>query len=410
MTEMAQEETLVDDVLQEEASIVEEELSIDALFEEKPAKTEAPGEAGVKTEAELAKEKLKTEITAAEIASITKSVLTGLVDGNVNRTTTPWFVWLVGTVLVYAIAALGLSFIFVLLTVPIVLFLRQLAIKRMARRSLHYATAASLRRHLPDHESVEWINNLFATVWTNYRKFIEAEVQAKAAVKLNESLPTQIKRVDLEKFSMGDFPPRLEDFKVFKHNTKQLVLDASLIWDSTLQVAVAVTPAIGGGKLPLARFSVRDLFLSVRVRLTVDLVQNVYPFARRAALQLTEAPQMDVGVAALGLRVLELPGVDWVKRLVIKNLCELLCHPARVEVDVLRLLGLNEADVLERERSAKEKVSRLKGAAGAAGKLISGTVGAAADLGKAALKGGGKAVVAMGGGAIKGATVLGGAR
>eukprot|EP00898_Chlorokybus_atmophyticus_P008589 jgi/Chlat1/8731/Chrsp9S08559 len=354
-----------------------------------------------------AKAAVKSPKLQATIQALKQAVIAANLDGYLLK---PSIVWTLAALFVYVLARYNFSFFFCILVLPVVIGAERVLIQRKIRRGVADELLKHANKMFPDHESVEWINQVFSLVWLNYNLFIAETVIAQVNPQLQKQKPTGVRDMGLSKFDLGKRPPKLKNFMVYRNDPSKFIMDIELYWDADFDIRVFATPTIS--PMPMT-VKVSNLFLDTRMRVEATLLPNAYPFVKLVAVQMLVPPKIDVDVAVVSVSVTDIPGfAQLIRSLIVTNVSKIFCPPRKFEVDVLDILGEDPSKVKERLQVAQKKQSLLKDT----GSAISGGVGAVTDLGGAviggAMKGVGagfKGVSAVGGAGIKGVGAIGGA-
>jgi len=190
--------------------------------------------------------------------------------------------------------------------------------------------------NFPEHESVVWINQLLSKVWANFNISMEDLIMKELGKTLEEKCPPSLSSLSLKKVSVGQHPPVLSQFKIWREAETELKFDCRLDWASDLLFVVNVGKA--GVVMPV---QVKNLALSAHTRICAQLLPNTYPYCSSVTIQILEKPLVDVAVNAL-VEVTEIPGLVYFIRSTIMDIVgNLLVLPNKLDINILDLLGVD---------------------------------------------------------------------
>jgi len=123
-------------------------------------------------------------------------------------------------------------------------------------------------------------------------------------------------------------------------------MDLNLRFESDLKIDI---------KAGFLTSQIINLDFKTKVRISADLLSNVYPFISAVRIQFLQTTFLDVivkPISNLPLDIFEQPGVFLIKRFIISQLYALMGYPKFYEIDIIKTLNL-PATPVPRKRPTK---------------------------------------------------------
>ena len=205
----------------------------------------------------------------------------------------------------------------------------------------------------PGVERTEWINDIIHKIWPNTGKRILAEIESVLNGELSKSDlgALGVGEVKLNKFQLGDIPPRLGGVKIQGVSLDELILDSDLKYIGNSRIELSLTLNRFPQNIPL---TVKNFTLSGKFRIICKPLLNHAPFVGGVRFSFLSIPELDFEPSGF-LSILDLPGLrHFIHSRIINQVQDRLMFPRGITLQVPN----RETD---KDSSKEEKIKLPKG-------------------------------------------------
>ncbi|CCD23437.1 tricalbin NDAI_0B04030 [Naumovozyma dairenensis CBS 421] len=215
----------------------------------------------------------------------------------------------------------------------------------------------TVQRVEDDYETLEWLNTLLDKYWPIIEPNASQMVvqQVNEIIRTNPSIPTFIKALWIDKFTLGIKPPRVDRVKTFQNTASDVVvMDWSLSFTphdlsdmnakqvrNYVNQGVVIKANIFGFVIPV---SVSDVSFKADARLRFKLM-TPFPHMETVNIQLLEVPDIDFVASLFGnslfnMEILAIPGLlPLIHRMASKYMGPMLLPPFSLQLNIPQLIS-----------------------------------------------------------------------
>eukprot|EP00898_Chlorokybus_atmophyticus_P009164 jgi/Chlat1/9249/Chrsp99S08520 len=178
-------------------------------------------------------------------------------------------------------------------------------------------------------QAVKWLNNMVAEMWTNLDKAVSKIVVDSVTPILQASKPAFIESLTFENFSLGKVPPTVEGVEVVETPDEEaVIIEMEVKWDGDPQIVLHVRTSFMS-----LNAKVTDWIMRMKLRFMLRPLMNELPVVGCVVMTLTEKPEMDFTIDALGGSLQAIPGLDaTIDSIIRDNVGSQLVWPRRIVI------------------------------------------------------------------------------
>ena len=188
---------------------------------------------------------------------------------------------------------------------------------------------------------VHWLNRVIDAAWPFIDTGVSKTVKESVEPILRDSLPSFIKWVGFEKFTLGPRAPTLSGVRTHKSHLENVILDIELTWGSDPDIIA--TLYMFGIRFPI---KLTNLQLKTIVQVTFDPLVDILPCIGAIEVCFIQMPEiLDFGLfIPPKIDLMSLPGVHGlVTNIVEQSLSPLMLYPYKLHMPIMPNSGIQAA-------------------------------------------------------------------
>jgi len=190
----------------------------------------------------------------------------------------------------------------------------------------------------PSYSRAHWLNRVIDAAWPFIDTGVSKTVKESVEPILRDSLPSFVKWVGFEKFTLGPRAPTLSGIRTHKSHLENVILDIELTWGSDPDIIV--TLYMFGIRFPV---KLANLQLKMVLQVTFDPLVDILPCIGALEVCLTDMPEiLDFGLfIPPKIDLMSIPGVHgMVRNIVQQSLAPLMLYPYKLHMPIMPNSGI----------------------------------------------------------------------
>lgn len=204
--------------------------------------------------------------------------------------------------------------------------------------------------NFPDFQRVQWVNDVIGQMWPRINAVATQRFHEFADPLIQQSKPSWVYQVEMQKCTFGDVPPRVDAVKIYKNvgPDDQVVMEYNFHWAGKQQMEMLMQPlpptwgkysphtiATWASSLFRCKVAVEDIIADGRLRLAVQPVFDETQLAAALQISLVEMPSFSFNINVYGGDITFLPGVEkWINWFIETRVLRPYVLPERLTVPV----------------------------------------------------------------------------